>query len=464
MTSLTDQPSWRQLQAHYANSKRRSQLERTKAHRVEVAALSIDYSRNHLDDSSLSLFSELADSCELSSAIERLVNGGVVNVSEQRAAWHTILRDPSKQTEVVKACYAKMRELASSIRKRGITDIIHIGIGGSYLGPRFLYDVFASISDPHIRVHFLANQNQSAIQQLLKSLDPETTMAIVVSKSFTTSETMTNAKPIVDWLQSAFPKMWQQHLLAVTAQTERARAFGALSDHIFPMWDWVGGRFSLWSAVSFSIVLAFGWECFEALLQGAHTMDQHYQSQSWSSNMPVMLAFIGILYRHFFHAQTQAVVPYHHALTRLPLHLQQLHMESLAKPVTQMGNPIDYPTGAIIWGGTGPGSQHSFHQLLLQGHDCVPVDFIAVREEQSAYRSCLAQAKALLVGNPNKAVPLSQRLSGNRPSTIISMQQLSPEKIGALLALYEHKVFTQAVIWNINAFDQWGVEAGKKLL
>ena len=462
MTLLTDQAAWRQLEAHYAGVKRQA-LKRTDRFALEMLDLAMDYSRNHLDDKSLRLFSELADASDLSGAINRLMSGEIVNFSEQRAAWHTILRDPDEQPDDIRTCYEKIRECEAVVHEQGITDVIHVGIGGSYLGPRFLFDAFSSITDPTLHCHFIANQDPVSLQNLLQTLNPEKTLVIVVSKSFTTIETMTNATPIRDWLQSELPKNWKEHVLAVTAAFDRAIEWGVSSIHVFPMWDWVGGRFSLWSAVSLSLVFAFGWPMFDALLSGAHEMDQHFQSQAWSSNLPVMLAFIGLLYRHFFDAQTQAIIPYHNALTRLPSHLQQLHMESLGKQVTQLGNPIDYPTGAVIWGGTGPGSQHSFHQLLLQGRDLVPIDFIALRENDNAYQNCFSQAEALLSGNRDEDVPSYQRLLGNRPSTIITMNQLTPENLGALLAMYEHKVYTQAVLWNINPFDQWGVEAGKRL-
>ena len=462
MRLLTDQAAWRELEAYYAEIQH-NPLKCTKRDALSVADLSLDYSRNHFDDNSIRLFSQLADAIDLSTAINRLMSGEIVNLSEQRAAWHTMLRDPEQQTEAVKACYEKMREYESLVRQRDITDIVHIGIGGSYLGPRFLYDAFASISAPKIRCHFIANQNAATLQKRLHALNPQKTLVIIVSKSFTTAETMANGKIVLAWLQKALAKNWPQQVMAVTANSTGATALSILPAHIFPLWDWVGGRFSLWSAVSLSLVLAFGWEIFSALLSGAHAMDQHFQCQAWDANMPVILAFIGLVYRHFFHAQTQAIIPYHNALTRLPSHLQQLHMESLGKQVTQTGHPINYPTGAIIWGGTGPGSQHSFHQLLLQGHDTVPVDFIVMQGDALAYQNCLAQAAALINGNRDEGVPIYERLSGNRPSSMIAMPHLTAESLGALLAMYEHKVFTQAMLWDINPFDQWGRGSRKKI-
>lgn len=462
MTLLTDQAAWQKLEAHYRTLKRKP-LQCADRLKLEAANLSIDCSRNHLDDTSLQLFAELAEASDLSGFVNRMMSGEVVNFSEQRAAWHTILRDSNNQPKDVAACFEKIRETEAEIRQRGITDILHVGIGGSYLGTRFLFDAFASMSDPTLRCHFIANQDPMGLNNLLQTLDPEKTLVIVISKSFTTTETMENAIPIRDWLQATLKDHWQSHLMAVTAKPEHAIEWDVLPSQIFPMWDWLGGRFSLWSAVSLSLVLAFGWPMFEALLKGAYAMDQHFQSQAWSSNAPVVMAFIGLVYRHFYQAQTQAIIPYLNALTRLPSHLQQLHMESLGKQVTQLGNPLDYPTGAVIWGGTGPGSQHSFHQLLLQGREKVPVDFIVMRDDRKAYQNVLAQAKALSFGNSDQDLPSYQQLSGERPSTIISMNELTAENIGALLAMYEHKVVAQAVLWNINPFDQWGVEAGKQL-
>ncbi len=463
MTLLTDHAVWQELDAYYFELKSKP-LQPIGHYVMNVAGLSVDYSRHYLNDTALQLFSELADSCGLSSAIDRLISGRIVNFSERRAAWHTMLRDPEQQTHEITQCFQKMRHSESLVNQQGITDIIHVGIGGSYLGPRFLYDAFASMADARIQCHFIANQNIAAIQKLLAFLDPKKTLLIIVSKSFTTVETVANAKKVIIWLQSALPKIWQDQVMAITAEAQRARNLGVLSTNIFPLWDWLGGRFSLWSAVSLSLVFAFGWEMFQKFLSGAYEIDQHFQSQVWTANVPVILAFLSLVYRHFFQAQTQAIIPYHNALTRLPSYLQQLHMESLAKQVSQLGQPIHYPTGAIIWGGTGPGSQHSFHQLLLQGSDLVPVDFIAVTEDEFAYRNCLAQAMALCYGNQNQEIALYQRLLGNRPSSLISMSSLTPQKVGALLAMYEHKVFTQAILWNINPFDQYGVEAGKKLL
>jgi glucose-6-phosphate isomerase len=460
MTLLTDQVLWQQLAAHSA-SRQGTLASLSRPPVLSVAGLTVDFSQTHLDEKMLSLWLDLAQACDLSTAIERLFSGGIVNVSEQRAAWHTILRDPPNQPDYVKVAMEKIAALSTTMVESGVTDIIHIGIGGSYLGPALLRNAFAAIKTPAMHCHFVANQNAAAIERLLAGLNPATTLVVIVSKSFTTPETITNAKQVLPWLK-AYPQ-WQHRLIAVTAAAKRAHQMGVLSDHIFPLWDWLGGRYSVWSAVSISVIIAYGWAFFSDFLMGAHEVDQHFRLQPWSTNIPVLMALVGLTYRHFFNAQTQAIIPYCSSLSRLSGYLQQLHMESLGKQVTQSGQPIDYPTGSIIWGGTGPGSQHSFHQQLLQGRDCVPIDFIAVKADSMAYQACLHQIKAFSVGNGHKLPSAHQVLPGNKPCTLISMSSLTAKQLGALLALYEHKVYTQSVIWDINAFDQWGVEAGKQL-
>ena len=478
MNQLTDKAAWRQLEAHYQTVKDRSITDlfsaddtRFERFSLDVAGLFCDYSKNHLSEQTLSLLSALADACDLRGAIERLFSGDSVNVSEQRAAWHTALRDKDNPHEMVQAAFSKMRHWVDAIREKHylgatgkpITDIVHVGIGGSYLGPAVVYDAFSSISDPLLRCHFITNENQQALSKKLSSLDPSTTLVIIVSKSFTTAETMVNAKRILFWLQSASDEALQKQLLAVTASIDHAVAFGVLPDHIFPMWEWVGGRYSLWSSVGLSIAIAFGWDLFSALLSGAQAMDQHFRSKPWSQNLPVILGLLGIWYRNFFNTETRAIIPYHHALRLLPPYLQQLHMESLGKSVTQAGEPVDYATGAVIWGGVGPSSQHSFHQLFLQGKYHSPIDFVVTQEDRMQYVNCLAQASVLMQGNVGENITAHQRILGNVPSNIFVMEKITPFSLGALLAMYEHKVFVQSVIWDIDAFDQWGVECGKQL-
>lgn len=475
MIQLTDKPAWRQLEAYYRSVKDRSIADffadddrRCEQFSVEVGGVFCDFSKNHLTSETLSLFGTLADECDLSEATDKLFSGDMVNVTERRSALHTALRDKNNN-KTIQAAFSKMRLWAVAVQGkrcvgatgRQITDILHVGIGGSYLGPALVYEAFTSIRDPLLHCHFITDENHSALSKKLSQLNPETTLVIVVSKSFTTAETIVNAKRILPWLQSVSDTALQQQLFAVTASAERAIELGVLPDHVFPIWDWVGGRYSLWSAVSLSVVMAFGWDMFSELLSGASEMDQHFRSKPWSQNFPVILGLLGIWYRNFFGAETQAIIPYHGALRLLPAHLQQLHMESLGKSVRQSGEVVDYATGAIIWGGVGLSSQHSFHQLLLQGNQRVPIDFIATQEDRTQYINCLAQASVLMQGN---ALPESyRRIVGNIPSNMMVMEKITPFSLGVLLAMYEHKVFVQSVIWDIDAFDQWGVESGKQL-
>ena len=460
MTLLTEQPLWREL-AEHADQRQGRLASAHPARHHEIAGLQIDLSKTHLDDRALDLWCSLAKACGLSRAVERLFSGDIVNLSEQRPAWHTILRDPDHQPEDVKACMEKMAAIAPTMLQSGITDVLHIGIGGSYLGPALLNNAFAAILQPQIQCHFIVNQNAAAIDRLLQRLNPKTTLVVAVSKSFTTPETLASVKQVLPWLQLS--SRWKDQWYAVTAAPGRAYQWGVEYDHVFPIWDWLGGRYSVWSAVSLSIVLAYGWDVFADFLAGAYAVDQHFRSQPWQENVPVLMAFIGLQYRHFFNAQSQAIIPYCSSLSRLSGYLQQLHMESLGKQVTQAGHPIDYPTGAIIWGGTGPGSQHSFHQQLLQGRDCVPIDFIGIASDTMAYKACQDQMIALTEGNRDEQ-PLAHRLlPGHQPCCLMTLSSLTAKELGALLALYEHKVFVQSVIWDINPFDQWGVEAGKQL-
>lgn len=476
MKRLTEKTVWKQLESHYDAVKNRSIADRFSADdkrfedfSLEVPGLFCDFSKNHLDSETLSLFSALADDCDLSGAMDRLFSGAVVNASEGQAAWHTALRDPDNRNDDLQAAFAKMREWADAIREgrylsatgQAFTDILHVGIGGSYLGSAVIYDALSAFGDPQLPCHFITDEDHTALSKKLSQLNPSTTLVVVVSKSFSTAETLINLKRILPWLQSASDAALEQQLFAVTASAEPAIALGVLADHIFPMWDWIGGRFSLWSTVSLGIVFAFGWERFSELLSGAHAMDQHFRSADWSQNVPVMMGLLGVWYRNFFNAGTQAIIPYHAALRLLPAHLQQLHMESLGKSVTQSGEAMDYATGAIIWGGVGPSSQHSFHQLLLQGNCRVPIDFIVTQEDRMQYVNCLAQASVLMQGSPSSES--HRRIAGNVASNMLVMEKITAFSMGALLAMYEHKVFVQSVIWDINAFDQWGVECGKRL-
>lgn len=350
-----------------------------------------------------------------------------------------------------------------------IDTILHVGMGGSGMGPAFYYQAIPC-ADKKAACHFITEFDYSLVQSTLAQCNPETTIVAIVSKTFTTQETITIFKSIKQWLHHAIgdEAKAQKHLYAITAECERAYTQGFLKEHVFKIWDWVGGRFSIWSAVSFSVILSLGVNNFKRFLAGAYQMDQHFRHAPLKRNMPVIMGLLSVWYVNFFGSQAEAVVPYSARLGALPLYLQQLHMESLGKNISSGGDKIDYATGNVILGDTGPRSQHSFHQLLMQGNVMVPVDFILplrndAKNDYDPKRAafCLSQSQTLMLGfdAPNAA----QTIAGSRPSTTIIMDHLSPETIGALIALYEHKVFVESVIWDINAFDQWGVERAKQV-
>jgi len=467
---------------------------------LHAGGLCLDYSRNPVNDKTLIFFARLWRQGKVAAAVERLYDGEGVNLTERRAAWHTALRNPNPPLEVAETLQ-RMESLVKSIHSgewRGyngkvITDVVNLGIGGSDLGPRMVTQALSSFHLPAIRTHFVANIDPEDITTTLASLRPETTLFIVASKSFSTLETLSNATLARQWFLAAgkTPDI-ARHFIAVSTAVDKAKDFGIAEKNIFPLWDWVGGRYSLWSAIGLPIALACGMDHFKALLHGAHTMDRHFRESPVLENMPAILALLEIWYSQFFSAQTHAVLPYSHALRDFPNFLQQLEMESNGKRVDRQGRNVGYPSGSIIWGSSGTIGQHSFHQLLHQGTAFIPVDFIlpltftikgnAQVEEQhrQLVANCLAQSEALLYGldldaakvqlkkagkstaEANKLAP-HKVIPGNRPHNIISMDVLTPETLGALIALYEHKVYAQSVILNINAFDQWGVELGKQL-
>lgn len=401
---------------------------------------------------------------------DALLAGGVVNATENRPAWHTALRQP-EPPQVVARCLASMAELSQRIRggdwPAQITDVVNIGIGGSDLGPNFVYQALSYHADGP-RCHYVSNLDESQLKQILKRLKQETTLFIVVSKTFTTWETLENARKALDWLKEKVVDV-EPHLIAVTAAVERAQEFGVNEAHILPMWDWVGGRYSLWSAVGFSLVLALGMDCFQQLLAGAHAMDQHFARESLLANLPVVHGMLSVWFNNTLGAGSYAVVPYAHGLRELPNYLQQLFMESLGKRVTAAGEPVSAETGAVIWGGVGTNSQHAFHQMLMQGTRVLPLDFILPLENPAVSlenhldmsANCLAQTKALRHGRAAKNS--YQDVVGAHPLNLILLQSVNEFSLGALLAFYEHSVFVQSICWDIDAFDQWGVELGKNI-
>ena len=476
---------------------------------VEAADLLLDYSKQKINETVFSSLLELAQQCDLSSAIEALFSGKPVNFTESLPALHTALRnlqgapvtlDGQDLMPKIKSCQAKMYLMAEDIRSgrycgatgKKIRDVVNIGVGGSDLGPALVYNVLEAYSQTGIKAHFISNLDSYHLDRVLKDLDPESTLFIIVSKSFTTQETQLNALLARQWLLNSLPNLTQaqiaQHFFAVTTKVDLALDFGVLAEHIFPLWDWVGGRFSICSAVGLVLVICLGADHFQEFLRGAELMDQHFRQADFSLNMPVILALLGIWNQNFLGARSQAVIPYDQRLSLLPNYLQQLLMESLGKSVSAHHEQLDYTTGVIIWGGTGTNSQHAFHQLFMQGTQWAPIDFIlslsSVGEANTYHRylvaNCLGQARTLMQGktvveakqellargyDELKAEELAPHLAvrGGCPSNIILMDALTPKTLGALIALYEHMAYVQAVIWDVDAFDQWGVEWGKKL-
>jgi glucose-6-phosphate isomerase len=454
-TSPAACPSWARLAAH-AEGWRTLHLREIFAHDVtravqfvaEAPGVRYDYSRQRIGAMTLRLLSHLAEERGFAEWREALLSGKVVNGTENRAAWHTALRAANPPAEVAETL-GRMRELASECRKR-FRRVVNLGTGGSDLGPRLLAD---ALSDGALEVRFAANVDPRDFRRAVEGAQPEQTLFVIASKTFTTQETMANA---------AAAKAWGgRHFYAVSSNVEAAKRFGVTE--VLPMWDWVGGRYSVWSAVGFAAMCAIGVDGFGDFLEGAREIDQHFAGAPLEKNVPVVMALCGVWNANFLGCATQAVLPYSNALRLLPAYLQQLEMESNGKRVDRAGNEVAFATCPILWGAEGTVSQHSFHQLLHQGTQVVPADFIDVGENDILSANLQAQADALAYGTEDRSLPAHKQYPGNRPSGILSVDGVTPRNLGRLIALYEHKVFTQGVIWNINSFDQWGVELGKKL-
>lgn len=465
----------------------------------QAAGITANLSRHPIDKPLLTALIALANEMQLPAAIEAMAAGKIINFTEQRAAMHTALRksqSPFAGSKEAEACLLQMQQICSALHSGSwknfqggeITDIVNIGIGGSDLGPRMAVEALAPYHNSKLRIHFAANIDPSDLEQTLQKLNPANTLFIVTSKSWTTVETLTNAETAKQWfIDGTGQSDISQHFIAISSQVARCKEFGIAPEHILPMWDWVGGRYSMWSAVGLVIALATSFETFDALLQGAADMDAHFFSSPLEDNLPAILALLEVWYVNFWGCESVAVLPYDHSLRLLPDHLQQLTMESNGKRVDRSGNFIDYATAPVLWGSAGTIGQHSFHQLLHQGTHIIPVDFIlplsthsqSSKQHQHMIANCLAQAETLMDGqdtgslistllaegySPEDAQLLAQHkaMPGNRPSSIFTMDKLTPEAVGALVAMYEHKTFCSSIIWNINAFDQWGVERGKK--
>ena len=452
----------------------------------DLDGLLLDFSRQRIDADALQALIERADAVGLRAHIEALFSGAVVNESENRAALHTLLRVPAggtlppalvplhEEVLAVRAqCSAFVREVHDGKRTGSaggrFTDVVNIGIGGSDLGPAMAVAALKPFHSGHVRCHFVSNVDGTQFADLAEDLDPRSTLFIVCSKTFTTQETIANARRARAWLVAKCGEAAvARQFAAVSVNAKAMDEFGIADDARFALWDWVGGRYSLWSAVGLTIELAIGTARFEAMLAGAHAMDEHFRGTAWTGNLPVLLGLLAIWNRNALGCASHALLPYTQRLARLPAYLQQLEMESLGKRVTRDGQPVHGDTGAVIWGEAGSNGQHSFFQLLHQGTASVSLDFLlpvsgaADRQaDELVIANCLAQAQALMAGHES-AEP-HRRHAGSRPLTLLAFRQLDPAMLGRLVALYEHKVFVESVLWNVNPFDQWGVELGKKL-
>jgi len=474
---------------------------------LQAAGLNLDYSKNRITSTTIELLTKLAQARNVPSSVQAMFNGELVNQSENRPALHTALRNFSGDAVMVdgkdvmpevQKTLIRMKEFCWSIRShqwRGFsnkpfTDVVSIGIGGSFLGPKLASEALKPYWSKQINCHYLANIDGSDLTEVLQGLNPETTLFIVQSKSFNTQETLKNAMACREWfLNNGGTKEYlARHFSAVTANVDKATEFGIAPENIFPMWDWVGGRYSLWSAIGLPLMLTIGYEHFREMLLGAFEMDCHFKQAPLEHNMPVIMGLLGVWYVNFFNAQSHAVLPYDHYLRNLPSHIQQLDMESNGKSVDIHGRSLNYQAGPIIWGGVGSNGQHAYHQLLHQGTQFAPCDFILPLTSHNPIdhfhallaSNCFSQSQALMQGKslqqaqaelkeqgkseeeiniiaPQKEIP------GNRPSNTLYFDKSTPKAVGALIALYEHKVFVQGQIWGVNSFDQWGVELGKQL-
>lgn len=512
MSRLTESPAWKALAAHHASIQGchlrelfATDPQRFERFSLEAAGLFIDYSKNRITADTLALLIQLARDAELPRWTERLLGGDMVNHTEQRAALHTALRAERSVyfggrdvLPDVKRVLEHMRRFSDAVRSgnlRGITgkpftDVVNIGIGGSDLGPAMVTEALRPYGSPELKVHFVSNVDGSHLTDTLSALNPETTLFIVASKTFTTQETLANARSAREWLLNGLRtgSAVSRHFVAVSTNAEEVQRFGIAPNNMFEFWDWVGGRYSLWSAIGLPICIAVGFENFAELLAGARAMDEHFAQAPLEKNGPVILGLLAVWYANFFGTRSHAVLPYDQHLARFPAYLQQLEMESLGKSVDRQGRPVDYQTGVVIWGEPGTNGQHAFFQLLHQGTPLVTADFLVgarahhplAAHQRMLVANCLAQTEALMRGRTEdearaelearglrgealeRLLPY-QVFPGNRPSTTIVYESLTPRALGALIALYEHKVFVESVILNINAFDQWGVELGKQL-
>ena len=512
---ITQTDEWKALENHYSAMSKihlrdlfASDSNRFGKYSIRLKDLLFDYSKNIITDETLDLLLKLASRANLKENIEAMFSGEKINFSENRAVLHVALRNFSDEPIYVdgqdvmpgvRSVLHHIKEFTEAVRSgswlgltgKRITDVVNIGIGGSDLGPAMVSTALKPFSGNVLRVHYVSNVDSTDIVETLKKLDPETTLFIIASKTFTTQETLTNANTAKNWFLKhcgAREKDVEKHFVALSTNEKACVEFGINPNNMFHFWDWVGGRYSLWSAIGLSCALYVGYDNFEKLLRGAFEIDCHFRNEPFERNIPVLMALLGIWYNNFFGAESYAIIPYDQYLVRFPEFLQQLDMESNGKYINRQGQKVSYKTGPIIWGTIGTNSQHSFFQLLHQGTRLVPADFIAAinsPNEIGEHRPILlanffAQTEALMKGKTRDEALLELRqqfkdedeiqkllphkvFEGNRPTNTILLDELSPTSLGKLIALYEHKVFVQGVIWNVNSFDQWGVELGKQL-
>ncbi len=471
---------WKALQTHATALTRthmrdlfKADITRFRSFHRTIDGLVFDYSRNIATGDTMALLMNLAKATDVAGWRDKMFAGEKINNTEGRAAVHMALRgsgspslkvDGENLSEFVADTLEKIRAASEKIRGDStITDVINIGIGGSDLGPRIVYESLQSFNDGP-RVHFVSNVDGARISAILKNLKPSATAFIVTSKTFSTMETLTNAETAKDWAKSA------KNFYAVTCNEKAAKNFGISAENILPMREWIGGRVSVWSAVGLPVAVAAGFKNFEGLLAGAKVMDDHFRNEKFEKNIPVIMAMLGIWYRNFMNYDTHAILPYAHNLRKFPAYIQQLDMESNGKSVGRDGNDLDYKTGPVIFGETGTNAQHAFMQLMHQGTDIIPADFIIVKNpdhdlpehHRKLNANALAQAQALMHGREEVSSSYKQ-FAGNRPSSTLVLDRLDPWHLGLLLSLYEHRMLVQGIVWNINSFDQWGVELGKTL-
>ena len=510
----TSTKAWRKLTEHFNEIKNitikslHNNSDRELEFSIKNDDLLVDFSKNRITNETLDLLVSLAKEIDLKDAIEKQYSGEVINVTEEREVLHTALRSSTEEPILInnknikpqtKSALKKIKAFSNKVisgKWRGftgkaITDIVNIGIGGSDLGPDMVVESLKFYKN-HLTTHFVSNIDGDHVSEIIKNLNPETTLFVIVSKTFTTQETITNANTIKDWFlsQKKCPTTIfdvAKHFIAVSTNLKAVEAFGIDKTNIFPMWNWVGGRFSLWSAVGISISLSVGFENFKSLLDGAEEMDIHFKNEDFDKNIPVVLALISVWYNNFHKAETEAILPYTQYLTKLSAYLQQAIMESNGKSVDRNGEKINYQTGTVVWGSTGTNMQHAFMQLVHQGTKLIPCDFIGYKESlygltdhhQKLMANFNGQMEALAFGKTKEEVHLELKSSGNqdkiasllpfkvfegnKPSTRLLFDKLTPKSLGKLIAMYEHKIFVQGIIWNIYSYDQFGVELGKEL-